>query len=263
VIVAVGALATVVALYPRYGQGDPRGIFLVPDWWSPQLWWLSGGLIVLVLFILAIARAGRAGGQWVMVGAALAASFPAFLDLGPYSARDSLRGGVEALDVGVVALAAGLGVLAMWLAGRVPWDAIGLAALAVTLFALPRVADQLYFGMAGRTPLAGRYAVFTFSAAGFAMAAALTRLARSAAQADERAGVWRGIGIGVAAAMLAAQAIFLPAGTATTFDSGDVDLLSPWGWSAIGAVVILALAFIPDRLLRPTSKPAGQPQGTG
>jgi hypothetical protein len=257
VVVAVAALATFVAIYPRYAQPDPRNVHLTPGWWSPQLWWLSGGLIVLALLVLAIARAGTAGARWVVVGAALAASFPAFVELGPYGARDSAQGGVEALDLVVVTLAVGLGVLAVSLASRVPWDAIGLAALAVPLFALPRVVDQLFIGMSGRTALAGHYGAYVFGAAGFATAAALTRLARSAAQPDAGPGVWRGVGFGVAAAMLAAQAVFQPATAATTVHRHDVDLLSPWGWAAIGAVVIVALAFVPDRLLRKPAAPTG------
>jgi hypothetical protein len=253
VIVAAGGLSTFVAIYPRYYQADPPGIFLVPSWWSLELWWLSGALIVAALFALAMVRAGAAGGRWVLVGSTLAVSFEAFLNVGPGS-RDPM--GVQALDVAVVAVTAGLGVLAMSRVERAPWDAVGLGLLAVPL-SLYHFLETGFFGPNGRTELGTVFAVFTFGSAGFATAAALTRLARLSARPEVGARAWRGVTIGVAAAILTSQAVYQPASQALAFGYYDANVIAPWEWSMLAAVVIAALA-IASRRTRATA-PADAP----
>jgi hypothetical protein len=237
VVGSVGGLATYVAIVPH-----STDIFSMPWWWwSSGLWWLVGGLIVVVLFMVAMAHAGAAGGQWVMVGAALAASFPALLGLGPFGARVEARSGLQALILAVVAVATALGALAAGRIERVPWDAIALALLAVPLFVIPQDSIKLY-GPSGRTQLADTLAVITFGLAGFATAAALTRLARLSARPDVGAGAWRCVAIGLAAAILTSQAVYQPASRPDAF--GGYSLLAPWEWSAFAAVVIVILAFV-------------------
>jgi hypothetical protein len=246
VMVGLGALVSFVTIFPRYAQADPPGIFLVPRWWSAGLWWVAGGLIVLVLFVVAMARAGSAGGRWVIAGAALAASAQSLLGFGPLSARNPARDGLQALDLAVVAVAAGLGILAMWLAGRVPWDAIGLMLLAVPLFAVVRFQTD-FFGPGGRAPVTTVVGSIAFATAGFALAAAATRLVRLAARPGLRAGVWRCVGLGMAAAILTDQAIFQPVISTNRVHPDPLDVLTPWGLCVIAGVLIVLLGFIPDR----------------